>query len=284
MPRPHTFSSPQRKAQYRKKILIKVSILFAIIGALAFGGVYSLHASFWSITTVDVAGNEAEETTTIAEHVKNIITEKSFFVFPKDNILIVPLKAIEAGILDAFPRIKEVESKRTSLVSIEIIVTERKAHALWCLEGGSCYYIDDVATGYALAPDFSDAVYVKYIKEGTAEAPIRSLLLPAITYTHLGELVAFLNAKGYAIAHVKISKDEKEAFLFLKDGPEIRISPEDNLTQLAGVITTVLSSEPLVSTDLSSIAYLDMRFGKKIYYRFVGESAQESTATLPNEE
>lgn len=284
MPRPHTFSSPQRKAQYKKKLLIKMGILLVLILALIAGGIYSLHLPFWRVSTIVVIGNEVEEAPVIAELAKSIIKEKSFFVFPKDNVLIIPLPVIEAHILDAFPRIKEVQTKRTGLTAVEITVVERHPHALWCLPDTSCYYIDETAIGYALAPTFSDAVYIKYIKEGISDAPIRKTLLPEATYTHVGELVAFLNAKGYLISEISISKDEKEAFLSLAKGPEIRIALSENLSALADVIVAVFSNEPLASANLSSIAYLDMRFGKKIYYRFVGENSESGTAILPNEE
>lgn len=281
MPRPHTFSSLERKAKYRKKILVRTGLIFLAITVVVIALIYSLHMSFWRIATITIVGNSVEEISTIEAQAKEILSKKSLFVFPRNNIMLVPLDSIKSQILDTLPRIKEVTVKRTNLTTLEIAVVEREPHALWCMADESCYYIDETAIGYALAPTFSDAVYVKYTKTDTVEPPLFMQLLPTTTYTHVSELVSFLSANGYPVMRVGISADEQEAFLAINNGPELRINLHDDFTALADVIITIFKEEPLRDTDLSSIAYIDMRFGKKIYYRFVGESTQEGTATLP---
>ncbi len=284
MPRPHTFSSLERKAKYRKKILVRVGLFFLGICVVIIAAVYSLYLSFWRVATITVQGNHVEEVATIEAQARLILSQKFLFIFPRNNVVLVPIASIESQILEALPRIKEVAVKRTNLTTLEIAVVEREPHALWCLSDESCYYIDETAMGYALAPTFSDAVYVKYTKDETGKPPLSMQLLTPATYTHVSELVSFLSANGYPVMRVNISSDEQEAFLAINDGPELRINLHDDFSSLADVIMTIFKEEPLRDINLATIAYIDMRFGKKIYYRFVGEDALEGTATLPTNE
>lgn len=281
MPRPHTFSSLERKARYRKKLLIRTGVISLCVIVAVVAMVYSLHMAFWRISTIVVHGNAVEEVATIQAQANEVLNKKIFFVFPQNNILLVPLDAIAAQILNSLPRMKEVAVTRAGLTALEIAVVEREPHALWCMADASCYYIDETAIGYALAPTFSDSVYVKYSKGGTAEAPLGKTLIAPAHYIHLSELVSFLTAHEYPITQVAISEDVQEAFLTIKNGPEIRINIEDELSARADMIITIFNEEPLRDIAISGIDYIDMRFGKKLYYRFVGEDTPQGTATLP---
>jgi hypothetical protein len=175
---------------------------------------------------------------------------------------------------------------------IEMGINEREPLATWCGESfdptfisteniseentEKCYFIDKEGYLFAEAPYFSTGVYAKYYGkiEGagdTVGSTFASNIFPR-----------FLSLKNSLIAIglkpvIFYEKENGDTYIYLaskttdKYGPEIRVKNESNFEKVAENLEAALTTEPLKTefkNKYSSLLYIDLRFGNKVYYKF----------------
>lgn len=172
----------------------------------------------------------------------------------------------------------------------------------------SCYYVDPDGVMYAKAPTFSGDVYFMYLipenafgdrvsDEGVESRALGSHVLEAAEFHSVRaftENLEALNLNPQLYRQLEYGGEVKLAESADTDGfsGTVKFNPEDDISdvseRLAGVIESGIllgeeqpgsynnptPDEDLSQYDLSDVAYIDLRFGNKLYYSFVdGESA-----------
>jgi hypothetical protein len=262
----------KRNRILRKKILIYLSIFIIVLIGLSF-------LSKWqklNIIDIQISGNKVIETNLIEEVVKEKIAGDYLYFFPKTNFLLYPKAQIEEAIALKFKRLTDISVKVINPQKLEIFVSERTALYTYCgiapaeLDDSNqkCYFMDDSGYIFDEAPYFSRGVYTKfYGKTGSYffEPNFSKLISLKEEFKSIGvkPAVFFIEDNG----DIKVFLSSTTTQL----GPFIIFKSDSDFTKITENLQSILSTEPLQSdfkSKYSSLLYIDLRFGNKVYYKF----------------
>jgi hypothetical protein len=264
----------------RRKIFFLISIFILILIILSF-------LSKWeklNINAIQISGNKVLETQMIEDVVKEEIAGNYFYFFPKTNFLLYPQHKIETDLKNKFKRIKNIFVNDRNIKTLDISLTERTALYTYCgtnlptLDNNNqkCYFVDDEGYIFDEAPYFSGEVYLKFYgaTNPNSENPIGAyffqqnfgkLILLKETLEKIGikPVVFYLEDGGDMKMFLFSSTSELGLEIIFKSGSDFEKMVEN--------LQSVLSTEPLQSdfkNKYSSLLYIDLRFGNKVYYKF----------------
>jgi len=271
---------PQSKIkQRRKQRRIRIAIFVAGLLVLLVGGVAG---ASWipavRISEVRVQGVQVASVKEVAQFVADELKGRTMLVFPKNSIFLYPKDIIAEKLQTTFPVLHSARIRAqvpSSFHTITVSVAEREPQALWCGETTeeACAFVDSGGIVYARAPEFSDAVYarymgpVEYLEEDGAYP--KQFLTPQ-KFMALSALVKALGNEVGPIDRVVVSAEEDVKLLFV-NGFYILFSALDDGGDVFERFTIARGSEPLKGRSLSDFLYLDLRFGDKLYYKLKTE-------------
>lgn len=283
----------------RQKIFLR-KLLLSCIGlvVLFFIFTYVSGLAKLNISGIEVAGNKITDTELVQNAVREELAGKYFWLIPKTNIFFYPKNKIKAKLAENFKRLDNISLSMKGENVLEVSTSERKAEYVWCglsAQAGeavptieseeNCYFMD--ATGYIFdtAPYFSGDVYFKFYglthrattegKVSENENPIGSYF-GDLGFANLVTLKEMLeNIAVDPVALYKLENGDLKIFLSSKSakplGPEILIKIDADFQKIVENLQSALTTEPLL-TDFkkkySSLLYLDLRFGNKVYFKF----------------
>lgn len=285
------------KKRKRKVIKRKISLLITILILILIGLSFLSRWEKVNITDIQITGNKVIETKIIENIVKDKITGDYLWFFPKTNFLFYPKGDIEKELSNKFKRLKNISISVKNLTTLNISLVERKALYTYCggkinlqsdlpteslnsnsvlPEENKCYFMDSDGYVFDEAPYFSGEVYLKFY--GTTD--INSDNNPSGSYfykSNFGKLISFKETleKMGAKPVIFYVEDNGDIEVFLSSsssqmGPEIILKMDSDFGQVAENLQSVLTTEPLQSdfkNKYSSLLYIDLRFGNKVYYK-----------------
>ncbi|MES3032215.1 MAG: hypothetical protein V4699_03165 [Patescibacteria group bacterium] len=270
-----------RRKVFWGKIALAIFALLAIFSGLAFlSRVPSVN-----IHVVEIIGNKVLDGEVLKAVVEKEIAGNYLWFFPKTNILIYPKNKIARELQDEFPRIKNIDFSINDKQSLEVSLTERVALYTWCgvtppdINGTNepqCSFLDDSGYIFDEAPYFSGEVYFKFygsLNSG-GDSPLKTYFYP-VNFTKFTLFKKILESMGLVPVSL-YADDAGDAHIFLArktmlTGPEIMFKTDADLETVAENLQAALSTEPLLSNfknKYSSLLYIDLRFGNKVYYKF----------------
>lgn len=241
------------------------------------------------IQDISISGN----TITSSEEIENIAhqyLEGSYvFIVPKNSSFLYPRRKIERSILHAFTRIREVSVKKSDSITMHIQVREREPFAMWCDDAlfqsnastttnAPCYFIDEESYIYATAPHFTGNVFFTYYGDIAIDSIYADIAPLGAQYMNTEDffdiqpfLVAFSDLDYIPVSLRRI--DELDLEMELGDGARIIFSHDTRLPVLLDNMQSVLDSDVFIEAEENEkqIDYIDLRFGNKVYVKFVGE-------------
>lgn len=266
----------KRKVFVRKALILLLLFILILIG-LSF-------LSKWqriNINNIQISGNKIIETKAVEEIVKENLAGNYLWIFPKTNFIIYPQNKIETELKNKFKRIKEVFVNNKNINTLEIIISERTALYTYCgiapassnlgarlPSEEKCYFMDESGYIFDEAPYFSGEVYLKFY--GQADSYFFE--------PNFGKLVSLREVfkKMSLNPAVFFVEDTGDIKVFLSSttpqfGPYIIFKASDNFDQIVENLQSILLTESFQAefkTKYSSLLYIDLRFGNKIYYKF----------------
>ncbi len=270
----------KHKNARKKFIIFSVIFVFIILGLS-----FAFRIPAFNINDIVISGNSIVDTKDIEKIVKDEISGHYLLVFPKTNFLIYPKNSIKDNLADNYKRLKTISLNVENFRTLVINVSEYKGEYLWCGENlpnrissinKKCYFMDEVGYVFDEAPYFSGEVYSKfYGNDGPSdENPIGVFFMKE----------KFADVSNFKKAIEKMSlkptsfwtTDDKENgnFAISREGelgPKIIFKMKSDYAKLAENLQAAISTEPLHSdlqTKLSSLIYLDLRYGNKVYFKF----------------
>ena len=276
----------RRKARLgnrRRKIrTIKLGIAVVIIAFVAIGIVWLSRIDEVNIKTVSIIGNSAVTKVQLEAVVEEQLRGTYALLFPRSNILLFPRNSITAGVLNSFDRIFDAEIVVEDLQTIKLIVRERQPFALYCGDTfidtheilGHCYFLDEKGFIFAKAPDFTGNIFFKYFGKTVTQAngdPRGSQGLEYMPQDIFYEITLFLESfdelKMEPSSFTRLNEDDFE--IRFKDGSYILFGAEQNLASVLDNLQSVFESEVFLEREDVQLDYMDLRFGNKIFYKFV---------------
>ncbi len=268
----------------RQKIFLR-KLLLSCIGlvVLFFIFTYISGLAKLNISSIEVVGNKITDTELVQNAVREELAGKYFWLIPKTNLFFYPKNKIKAKLAENFKRLDNISLSMKGENILEVSTSERKAEYVWCGEAvptieseENCYFMD--ATGYIFdtAPYFSGDVYFKfYGKVSENENPAGAYFAQAdfSTMIALKDMLSDIGVSPVSLykasdESIKVYLDSKSSAVL---GPEILIKIDADFQKIVENLQSALTTEPLL-TDFkkkySSLLYLDLRFGNKVYFKF----------------
>ena len=252
------------------KIFLSLFSFSVIFASLA----YISRSEELNISKIEIIGNKIIDASAVKIVVEKEIAGHYFWFFPKANILIYPKNSIKQELYNKFQKLKEVNLYIKERKTVEVYVSEREGKYVWCKNSSiseQCYFLDDSGYIFGEAPYFSGEVYFKFY----GPADIGTYFLEE-NFRQLIYFRDFLTAKGIKSISLSVleNKDAKisltSANKSLKE-PYIIFKINSDFQKIAENFETALDTEPLMSNfknKYSSLEYIDLRFGDKVYYKF----------------
>jgi hypothetical protein len=273
------------KRRRRKIILKKIFIfLFGLIAVVGFLS-YLSHLNKLNISDVEISGNSAMDSKIIKTEVQKRMAGNYLWIFPKTNIFFYPQSYIKNDLLNKFKRLEDVKLSIKDRKILEVSVVERIPKYIWCgtsvsglsTDKAKCYFIDDNGYIFDEAPYFSGEVYFKFYGKiaGEKDNPTGSFFAKEnfLKLISFKETLETLNLKPVAVyimsdGNVKVYLSNGSSS---PTGPQIIFKLNSDFQKISENLGTALTTEPL-QTDFkkkySSLLYIDLRFGNKVYYKF----------------
>lgn len=255
----------------RRKIFFLICFFILISVGLSFLSKWE----YININNIQITGNKVIETKMIENVIKEKITGNYLWFFPKTNFLLYPRGEIKRELADKFKRLKDISLNVQNFKTLDISLTERTALYTYCGitppetydNSQKCYFVDNGGYIFDEAPYFSGEVYLKFYGKTDPyffQPNFDKLILLKNNLEKIGlkPVIFYLEDNG----DLKIYLSSPSQL-----GPEIILKADANFDQIIENLQSVLTTEPLKTefkTKYSSLLYIDLRFGNKVYYKF----------------
>jgi cell division septal protein FtsQ len=272
----------RRHKVFLKKILILLLGVIVIFLSLA----YLSHLNKLNISEIDIVGNKVLDTETLKIAVKEQITGKYLWLFPKTNIFLYPQNTIKNELQNEFKRIKDISLLIKNTKTLQISLTERVALYTWCGENFSgvgipqgsptpekenkCYFVDEDGYVFDEAPYFSGNIYFKFYGAQSESYFSKQNFKQLISFR---DVLVGMGLKPVAL----YVTDDGDIQIFLSSmnssraEPKIILKADADFQNVAENLQAALDTEPLKSkfkNKYSTLEYIDLRFGNKVYDKF----------------
>jgi hypothetical protein len=268
--------------------LFSLGIFFVtiLIGCAAI--VTTIRLPWFQIKKISISGTQVVSREAVQAAISEELSGKTLLVIPKNSILVYPRKKILAMLSEKFPRLTETTLTPDGLQGLQLTTHERSGVYLWCgatfsLEA-PCYFTDDRGYLFAAAPSFSGTIYLKFFggENSGAENPLGSHVLSEASFASIVDMAVGLEKIGLT-PHAVVILDETNEFLVSSPVTVNRgriIIPKDGDTDvLLSSIKAAAGVDPLktkLAKNNEGLEYIDLRFSKKVYYKFSEEEAKNS--------
>lgn len=281
------------KKKRNKKLLKYGFILFSTIFFIV-SVVYIFHQSSIRISKIELTGKLFVKEKDIEEKSLEFISGSYLWLFPKNNILLYPRKALEKYLKNSFKRIDTININTKNFHTLEIKIMERKPEALWCTENipietnlenqassttsqdashskqkEKCYFMDSNSTIFAEAPEFSGDAYFRYYGLVDNGSPIGTEYIASTTqFRDITEFVSFVRELSIKPLYI-VAKEKGEFSMVISGGGKIYFDTKVPISTIKENLEALLRTEPLTpkpNRDLP-IDYIDLRYGNKLFYK-----------------
>lgn len=252
----------KERVQKNKKIFWLALLFLAVLG----GVLYGFSRPEFRITEVEVIGSKRVSEDLVREKVQQELVRTFLGFIPKSHSLLYPKTSIQDALVKEFPAFSRVSLSLRNLSTLRVFVYEREPLALWCDPKEECFLIDE--TGFIFAPaDFGTEHMYYRIEGGVGTETLRDV---AISKEKLSKLLSFLKRLEDVNLQPEtvLQKEQGELEVLLHGGTRLLLR-EDGYEKAFISLETLISQHALPvkgSGDLSA-AYVDLRYGNKIYFK-----------------
>jgi len=271
--------SPLKTKRRRLRAVVSASVC---VCALLCG--YAAHVASYSYRltyqNVSVVGTKTVSSSAIQNFVENKLQQSSHGFISGRNIFVYDFAPLSNDIDANFPTIKDARVTRDTSLGNGLVVTveERTPYARWCEESTetTCFLLDEEGVIFASALGIaSTSLPTAYVFNG----PLSTSTL-TVTTTPYGEvfgnghfpgmnsLLKSLQDSGVTPLGARIENDT-DFSVPLAEGFYLKASYGEDPELLGKNLNLILNSDALKGKQ-SSLEYVDLRFGNRVYYKFKG--------------
>lgn len=255
----------RRKRFIKKLVLVFLFLFFVFFCAVAF-----FYIPYLRIQKISIEGNLSLSTEKILAEISSYLVGKSFLVFPRNNIFILPKQAIINNLSNKFPRISEAYLNKDFPSSLSVVIKERKQAAILCaLE--DCFFIDENGFVFERAPYFSGDVYLKFLDEREETRNLASnwkqgfQLISEDQFKKLIDFRDLISRENIKVSEI-ILKKEGIYEMDISEGGHILLNEQNDAKISFENLKITLDSK--IQNDRQKLEYIDLRFGNKVFYKF----------------
>lgn len=252
----------------KKRRRIQRIVLFIVLLLALSSFAYFSRQERFRISEVRVLGEDIVDKEKIVQITKDLLVGRYLWTIPRSSSLAYPRSVIKRIILEKFPRFKSVVLDLNGFKSLNISVEERIPFALFCADVSLCYFLDEEGLIFALAPSFSDGIYIIYTSKNPIENPLGKRFITAEEFKVLSKFVKTLETLNIFPRKLQVADDEYD--LVLPNDARIMWRRSANLNLIHSNLEAFLSNETIRAQNhfLDKILYLDLRTENKVFYKF----------------
>lgn len=272
--------TPNRRTRRRKR-LMRLVILY-VIGAvlLCVGIFYFFRISALQIKNVEISGADKVDKSEIHKITEKLSEGNVAYFIPKHFFILYPKKEIAKDILEKYPEVISAKVVLRGLNKVEIRIVERTPYAFYCTT--SCYFADEQGFVYKEASSTGEHTIFRDLRVLPEQSLMRTYPLSTETFKEVegfGRNISELNL------HIKEIVIEVNGDLsVLTEEGKIIISFRESFSDQYSFLKTALSQKVFLNSDGSvrNFDYIDLRFGKKIFYKIEQSGQATSTSAFDN--
>lgn len=265
----------------RRQLLIGL-LLVCFIGVLLSAIWYVTRLPYFQVNEVTVSGGITIDHDRILALTNEELSGAYLRLVPRRFGPLYPAESIVKRI-ESIDRIKQATVIRDRDNNLQVTFTEHVPVGLWCAEAEAvrCVFIDDAAYAFAAAPQLSGSALVRYLTQAPPE--IGQYVIPVAQLEQTKLFVDRVRAElDLFIYAVEIIGDQDIEYLF-SDGARLKVSQRIDPEISFANLKTVLQSQEFSDVSTSDIAYIDLRFGDKVFFKEVTHVQASSTASTSEE-
>ena len=252
-----------------------------LVGSVLYGIWYVTHRPSLTIDSIRVYGGETISHEKIQKRAEQLLEGNYIFVIPKRFTYLYPEEDI-VGEIESLDRVKSVVIEKPSRRELSITITEYIPHALWCDsldEAAACLFVDAEGVAFSAAPHLTGGTFLRYIIEGEIlqrGGVIHDERLFAAAEEFVSAVEQQHNMRVFAVTRTT----DGDIRYHIAGGGEIIVDPRMNTQETFDNLESILRSEEFQHIAPGNFAYIDLRFGDKVYVNEnVGTAEEEVPAT-----
>lgn len=243
-------------------ILLVVSLI--VVGALWFG----TRLEPLTITNVRVFGGETIDREAVRKDVAAELEGEYYRLIPRRFLWTYPKEAIQAKI-SAWPRVSAVSLDLSESNTLDVHLKEYLPHALWCAGktavevAGPCVFLDVSGRAFSEAPPLSGTALLRYYD---GESPtVGATPFPAVFLGDTGRFATDARSRfGFEVSVVERVGDEEVSY-YLRGGGVLKTTLRRSVKETLDNLNVILVSKQFQHLRPGNFAYIDLRFGDKVF-------------------
>lgn len=277
------FKNPYFSQKQKPKTSRRFKLYGFVLVVLVIVGLYFLNScAQLKISNIEISGNER----IAQEEIKNLVFEqlnqKRWLFFNQENIIFFSKTAIRQKLVETYS-IEEVKIKKKYPNTLDFIIKEKISVVIWS-SGGENYYLglDGVAlrkmagdemiieSGEGgldiIRSELSSGEYPVIYDQSNNPVDIGQNVVSEETISFVITLIDELKTQAdFDIAHYNITQpNATEIVLVTKEGWQAYFKVNDQARGQAESLISVLYNKV---KNRSSLEYIDLRFGSKVFYQ-----------------
>lgn len=284
----------QKHVEKQKKRRRRRWIAVVVLALVLLGGLIAL--SHWSAIQINSFSIQADDDLP-EEQIRNVVStqldDRLWFVFARNNVVLLPRTDITNRITSLTPRIKDSTIDLTGLDSFVVTIQTRQPVVQVCPPKSStttrdCLLVDRTGYTYAQADD-DQATSSDLFVYRSDNANVGTQLAPESTFRLLQSFLDKLPELSFQPLMVSF-KDHQDVFIATREQSatttassttvELRVNLADDLNQKYTDLKTVVEKGAFVASTTEetingskpsispfTLEYIDLRFGNKVFYK-----------------
>ena len=245
----------------------KVGVGFLVLSltALIVAGVwYGSRLESLTISKVVVVGGETIDHQIIIDEVQANLAGTYLGLVPKRFAWFYPKEALEDKV-GQIERVHNVSIAKIDGQTLQVNFSEFLPKALWCESSPTdrCVFLDSEGFAFAEAPSLAGGSLVRFFTTGEP-VTVGNNLTDANTLSSLLDLIARLEGREWYVSRIELDQ-VGDAFVFLSGGGELKVSSQESPEITVGNLMTVVSSPDFAHIQPGNFAYIDLRFGNRVF-------------------
>lgn len=248
------------------------------VGLLVLGVWYGTRIDMLTITAIVATGGETVKASEVERIAREELAGAYALLIPRSFAWTYPKEEIESALKEN-GRIRTAEIERVSGTELAIRIDEYRPAALWCesVDDRTCLFIDSEGYAFEEAPSLSGTAFVRY--SDVARAPEAGAhAYDAATGARFARATAMLEDQyGWSVFHIEQTAPE-EIVYHLARGGAIKVSLRADVDSTLRNLATVLAAPEFSDLAPGNFAYIDLRYGDKVFVNEEALAAQNETA------
>ncbi|MDO8619938.1 MAG: hypothetical protein Q7R64_01150 [bacterium] len=266
MARHKVLRSPRLVRKEQKKKVRKTLVVTCLCSLVLALVLYGFSRPQFIISRIEVSGASRVSEASVVELVKRGMEGSYLGFIPKAHSLLFPKADLSYSLTREFPTLSGVSLSLSNLASLHVAVHEREPRAKWCSGAFGCFLIDETGFAFMESLGEEEGQYYRLEKSATSSPLAREV----IDTGALSGIISFLTQleKMEFDPEKAVLVNEQELEVVLSGGARLLLRNTDYARSLVRLQTLLREDGVLPGrSDLSSVSYIDLRYGNKIYFQ-----------------